>query len=48
MENLFYEEIAKKLIEAQQEIDSLKNENAQLQAKILELQWMIKKYIIDE
>ncbi len=47
MEKASYEELENKLKKAEQEIIRLKKENSSLQAKILEIQFMIKKYIMD-
>ena len=47
MDTPSYEELSEQLKKAQKEIDKLRKENAQLKAKILEMQWMIKKYIVE-
>lgn len=47
MDTPSYEELSEQLKKAQKEIDKLRDENAQLKAKILEMQWMIKKYIVE-
>ena len=46
MEKQSYEDLLIKLKKAQDEIDRLKKENAALQAKLLEMQWMINNYIM--
>ena len=46
MDKLSYEELLRELEKAKQEIERLKNENSALQAKILEMKWMINKYIM--
>ncbi len=48
MEKPSYEELQVQLKKAQEEIERLKNENSALQAKLLEVQWMINKYIMKD
>ena len=43
-----YEELKKMYQTALTEIERLKMENSKLQAKVLEMQWMIKKYIMND
>ena len=48
MEKPSYEEMEKIIQKLKEENEKIVNENAQLQAKILEMQFMIKNYIIQD
>lgn len=48
MDKPTYEELEAQFKKAKEEIERLVKENASLQAKILEMQFMIKKYIMQD